>query len=246
MVLPAGCVASSVMRSAFRAGLPAVLAAGLSAAIFPALAMEFATVPLGADCHIGHCPRAMIAEGEITGDAPQRFQRFLQGEMRIPGLHALLFINSPGGNVESALKLGSMLHQAGASAVVGRPAVENGRIANTAAKRQRPMMNVAPGQCASACVYTLMGAKRRVVPQGARLGVHRMSARLVALDPAGGKPENNRIFAGEEEIRALRSYAASVGGSQDLITLAESVPHDRIRVLTETEIRRFRLGQPKL
>lgn len=208
--------------------------------------MNFATVPMGSECHIGNCPRAMIAEGEIGGDTPQQFQRFLQQEMRIPGLHALLFINSPGGNVESALKLGSLLHQAGASAVVGRPAVQDGRVANTAKRGQRAAMNVAPGHCASACVYTLMGAKRRVVPQGARLGVHRMSARMIALDPAGGKAENNRIFAGEDEIRALRSYAASVGGSQDLITLAESVPHDRIHVLSAAEIRRFRLGQPKL
>jgi hypothetical protein len=210
------------------------------------MAMEFATVPIGAECTIASCPRAMIAEGEITGDAPQRFKRFLQGEMRIPGLHALVFLNSPGGNVESALALGAILHQSGASAVVGRPAVREGRIANTARTGQRAQMNVAPGQCASACVYTLMGAKRRVVPQGARLGVHRMSARLQAADPAGGGSQTQRIFAGEEEIRALRNYAATVGGSQELITLAESVPHDRIRLLSETEIRRYRLGAPKL
>jgi len=37
-----------------------------------------------------------------------------------------------------------------------------------------------------------------------------------------------------------------VGGSQDLISLAESTPHDRIRVLSADEIRRYRLGNAGL
>lgn len=208
--------------------------------------MEFATIPMSAECTVANCPRAMIVEGEITGDTPQRFTRFLQNEVRIPGLHALVFLNSPGGNVESALQLGAILHKSGASAVIGRPALSEGRIANSARGGRAPRMNVMPGQCASACVYTLMGARKRVVPQGARLGVHRMSARLQAMDPAGGRSESSRIFAGSEEMRALRAYVSTVGGSQELITLAESVPHDRIHLLSPSEIRRYRLGAPTL
>jgi hypothetical protein len=107
-------------------------------------------------------------------------------------------------------------------------------------------LNVIPGQCASACVYTLMGAKRRVVPEGARLGVHRMSARVHYHAPESGQGMQARIFAGESELRTLRAYASRVGGSQDLISLAESTPHDRIRLLSAEEIRRFRLGNTGL
>ena len=208
-----------------------------------ASAMEFATVPMGRDCHTAHCPRAVIAEGEITGETPAKFTQFLKNEMRVPGLHAVVFINSPGGNVESALKLGALLHDAGAAAVVGRPLMAGQ--ASSRGRSKNPM-SVSPGQCASACVYTLMGAKRRVVPDGARLGVHRMSARIWGYDPAGGRSESGRVFAGSPEIQALRTYVARVGGSQDLISLAESVPHDRIRVLSSAEVRRYRLGTPKL
>ena len=209
----------------------------------PSRAMEFATVPISGACERAHCPRAMIAAGEITAESPARFRSFVQEEMRVPGLHALLFIDSPGGNVESALKLGGLLHEAGASVVVGRPLTASARKVRGKA---RAMLDVQPGHCASACVYTLMGAKRRIVPKGARLGVHRMSARLYGFDPAGGRTEVKRIYAGQNEIGLLRSYAASVGGSQDLITLAESTPHDRIRVLTEPEIRRYLRGLPSL
>lgn len=221
---------------------------GLWAALFPSVAMEFASVPLEKDCSSTHCPRAMIAEGEISDDSPAKFARFLRHEMQVPGLHALIFINSPGGNVESALKLGALLHEAGASAVVGRPVVGLRTAEQPSRRRATPTMglSVVPGQCASACVYTLMGAKKRMVPEGARLGVHRMSARIHMHAPEGGHGLQSRVFAGETEIRTLREYARSVGGSQDLISLAESTPHDRIRVLSADEIRRYRLGVPSL
>lgn len=210
----------------------------------PARAMEFAAVPLSKECNATNCPRAMVAEGEISDETPARFSRFLRQEMQVPGLHALVFLNSPGGNVESALTLGKLLHDAGASAVIGRPVVGVGAAQSSRKRRNAQTMglSVVPGQCASACVYTLMGAKRRVVPDGARLGVHRMSARISLHAPEGGSGTQSRVFAGEAEIRTLRAYASRVGGSQDLISLAESTPHDRIRVLSSDEIRRYRLG----
>lgn len=215
---------------------------------FPASAMEFASVPLGPECSQQNCPRALVAEGEISDESPAQFTRFLRHEMRVPGLHALMFINSPGGNVESALRLGALLHEAGASVVVGRPVVgvQSGSQGRTRRMAHAPGLSVVPGQCASACIYTLMGAKKRIVPDGARLGVHRMSARVHAHAPEGGGTLQSRIFAGEQEIRLLRDYASRVGGSQDLISLAESTPHDRIRVLSADEIRRYRLGNAGL
>lgn len=208
-------------------------------------AMEFATVPVGNACDQANCPRALIAEGEITAESPRRFADFLRRELQRPGLYAVVFLNSPGGNVESSLRLGSMIHDAGAAVVVGRPVMTG-----EGAARNKPVkvgsIGVMPGQCASACVYTLMGAKKRVVPTGARLGVHRMSARLFAHDPAGGGARTGRIYAGGAEIAALRAYASKVGGSQDLISLAESVPHDQIRILTSSEVKKFRLGGPSL
>lgn len=208
--------------------------------VAPAAAMTFSTIPISEECTGSGCPRAVIAHGEISAEAPAQFSSFLREEMQMPGLHAVVFLNSPGGNVESALKLGNLFHSAGAAVVVGQPTL--GR----SARRGVGGLGVVPGHCASACVYALMGARKRVVPKGARLGVHRMSARLMALEPAGGGKRTERVFAGSQEIEALRAYVSRVGGSQDLITLAESIPHDQIHVLSTTEVRRYRLGSPKL
>jgi hypothetical protein len=210
----------------------------------PVSAMEFSTVSLDGDCTATMCKRAVVAEGEITRSAPAEFSRFLQHQFRTPGLHAIVFLNSPGGSVESALQLGTLFNSAGAAVVVGRPTAVPG--GNSRKRARAGTLGVVPGHCSSACVYSLMGAKKRVVPKGARVGVHRMSARLWGQEPAGGGSRTDRIYAGSPEIEALRSYVARVGGSQELISLAESIPHDRIRMLSGDEVRKFRLGSPSL
>lgn len=214
----------------------------------PLRAMEFSTIHIEGPCSQTDCRRAVIAEGEITADAPAQFSRFLRRELQTPGLHAVVFLNSPGGNVESALKLGALLHNAGAAVVIGRPLLLPPSSTAKARNRISGMgkLGVVPGHCASACVYSLMGAKKRVVPNGARLGVHRMSARMWAQDPAGGGSRSDRVFAGSPELDALRNYVSRVGGSQDLISLAESVPPDQIRMLSGEEVRKYRLGSPSL
>jgi hypothetical protein len=234
---------SSVRSGAARTVSGVFAAAMLAGSGFfaPASAMTFSTIPISTECTGSGCPRAVIAHGEISAEAPAEFSAFLQEEMQMPGLHAVVFLNSPGGNVESALKLGNLFHSAGAAVVVGQPMLGGGRT-----RRGAGGLGVVPGHCASACVYALMGARKRVVPSGARVGVHRMSARMMALEPAGGGKRTDRVFAGLQEIDALRSYVARVGGSQDLITLAESIPHDQIHVLSAAEVRRYRLGSPKL
>jgi hypothetical protein len=225
------------LRPILAGAIFAVLVSGFSGA----RAMEFSTVALEPGCQSAACPRGVIAKGEVESDSPQKLASFLRSEMRLPGLHAVIFLHSPGGHVEGALRLGSFLRQSGAAVVVGQPV----RVASAGRDPAAGKLAVLPGRCASACVYTLMGGKRRVVTEGSRLGIHRMSARLFARDPAGGEGEM-RIYAGDKELSALRAYVASVGGSMDLVDLAETIPHDKIRILSPGEIRKFRLGDFKL
>ena len=236
---------STVARLVRKAGFGGLILASALGGSGALRAMEFSTVPLEGACTATDCRRAVVAEGEITSEAPAQFSRFLRQQLQMPGLHAVVFLNSPGGNVESALQLGAMLHDAGAAVVVGRPVAMSGR-KNRKKRAAVGSLGVVPGHCASACVYSLMGAKKRVVPDGARVGVHRMSARMWARDPATGGARGDRIFAGSSEISALRTYVSRVGGSQDLISLAESVPHDEIRMLSGAEVRKYRLGAPSL
>lgn len=223
------------MRGMARVLVPAL---GLLAAPGYGAAMEFSTVPISNHCVAQDCPRVLVANGELTAHADRRLRDFLAEQGRVPGLHAMMFLSSPGGNVETALKIGKILRDGGVAVVIGKP----GLAGQGEGRGRKATLAVTPGNCASACVYTLMGARKRIVPEGARIGVHRMSARVHLPNGDSLSGGGNRVFAGEAELHALREYTAFMGGSQALISLAESTPHDTLRFLTPAELRKFRLA----
>ncbi|MDP2355438.1 MAG: hypothetical protein Q8M31_05175 [Beijerinckiaceae bacterium] len=207
-----------------RAGLAsiAVLAGCLAAHAAP---MTFRTMPVGANCG-SRCPLMIVAEGDITLSTPDRFVEFVQRQSRDPRMRGVVLINSPGGRVGASMQLGKFFRQAGVAVIVGRAGSRG----------------IAPGNCFSACVYALIGAKKRVIPRVSKIGVHRM----VAFDYGRrGDDDMNRyeaVFATPELVQRLSDYVGSMGVSREVISMAERISHDKLRILTPQEIRRWKLG----
>ncbi|MBM3609388.1 MAG: hypothetical protein FJX29_13230, partial [Alphaproteobacteria bacterium] len=140
---------------------------GWAASAWAAPAMTFALAPVGNPQQCGaRCPKIIIAEGEINVDTPERFLDFLRRNIRDRSVRAVVLINSPGGVVTSSMRLGTLFRRSGAAVVVAR-------VGGVTAGGQ-PVF--AAANCASACVYALIGAKKRVVPPQSRLVLHRMFA----------------------------------------------------------------------
>ncbi len=170
------------------------------------------------------CPAAIMATGAIEVDEHARFARFISaaGDAR---LAKVLVLHSPGGNVAGAIRLGFLARRLGMRMIVGRVGPQG----------------VAPGACASACVYLFMaGAERRMVP-GSRLAVH--AAKSIGIsqrDIMGSGTIDAQVQPGAFES-AMRDYAQTMGVSPALIDLASSVPHETAHILTASEISQFRL-----
>jgi hypothetical protein len=190
--------------------------------------MTFRMAPVGEGCG-SRCPLMIVAEGEITPRTPDDFAAFVRQASRNPKARSVILLHSQGGRVGASMQLGKLFRDAGAAVIVGR-AGGNG---------------IVPGHCYSACVYALMGAKKRVIPPVSRVGVHRM----VAFDAASRVPDDmngyQAIFATPDLVKRLSDYAGSMGVSREVITTAERVSHDRLRILTPQEIRRWKLGSEK-
>lgn len=190
--------------------------------------MTFRTMPVGDGCG-SRCSLMIVAEGEITTRTPDDFVVFVRQAAQDPKARGVILLHSQGGRVGASMQLGKLFRSAGAAVIVGRA----GR------------GGIAPGQCYSACVYALMGAKKRVIPPVSRVGVHRM----VAFEAGGRSPDDmdgyQAIFATPDLVKRLSDYAGSMGVSRDLISTAERVSHDRLRILTPQEIRRWKLGSEK-
>ena len=181
-----------------------------------------------------HCPDVIAARGQIGIDTADRFVAFLRGASKVKSLRDVVLIDSPGGKVVGAMRLGAAFRKLGAAVVVARVAGEG------------PDAVAGPGLCMSACAYAFMGGVKRVVPSHSLVGIHRMSR--LEYEPGGQGDAHlvsQRVFATPDMVAALTVYARSMGVSAGLVKLAETVPPANIHIVTPAEERRWRLATSK-
>lgn len=190
--------------------------------------MTFRALPVGDRCG-ARCPQMIVAEGEITTRTPNDFVAFVRRQAQNPNARGVILLHSPGGRVGASMQLGKLFRGVGAAVIVGR--------AGSA--------GVTGGHCYSACVYALMGAKKRVIPKASRVGIHRM----FAYEAQGAGPEDDssyqRVYATPDLVARLSEYAGLMGVSRELVHTAERVTPDRLRIVTPKEMRRWKLGSDK-
>lgn len=213
-------------------------AVGLSATIGAARAddMSFHLAAVGNPMRCGRrCPAVITAEGEITDRTPYEFLNFVRNNIARSNLHAVVFLDSPGGKVVAAMQLGRIWRRLGAAAIVGRadPSVP-GSVTQFLAAR-----------CLSACVYALIGAKKRVIPPASIVGIHRMFFYAGGGGPVGEGTALHRHYDHGGMRSLLAHYTGRMGVSPGLILEAERISSDRIHILTRAEIVRYHLGSAK-
>ena len=195
--------------------------------------MSFRAVRLGSAEVCGDtCPAAVEALGQITPNTPGRFLAFLQGHGGSGP--PIVFLESPGGSVLASMAFGTLLRQLGATAIVARVATDGGG----------PIL--VSGQCFSACVYALIGARRRVVPHRSQIGIHRMFLVEEGVDASGTTLVRRRRFDNGDMRAVLMRYSGRMGVSPGLIEAAERVPSDDLKILSRAELRRWHLAASAL
>ena len=198
--------------------------------------MSFHAVRIGDPRSCGDgCPAVIAATGQITENTPNQFANFVQQSYGGGNLHAVVFIDSPGGRVLASMELGEEFRRLGAAAVVARvfPNGAGGSVMTNA-------------QCFSACVYAFMGASKRVVPPRSQIGIHRMFMVEEGLDASGTALVRRRRFDNGDVRSELMRYSSSMGVNPAIITEAEHISSDSLHILSRSEIRRYHLGVPKL
>lgn len=194
------------------------------------MSFRLATLATG---HCGaQCPQVVAAEGEIVEETPGAFLNFIRSQVGGGRLHSILLLDSPGGKVVASMELGHALRKLGMAVIVARVGPESGDLVS--------------GRCYSACVYALMGGRKRVIPPQSSVGVHRMFNYTSGVNPAGGEPVRERNYDDGGMRKILSRYSAMMGISSDLIAFAERTSPDRLHLLSAADIARWRLGSPKL
>ena len=217
--------------------------------------MQFTAIPLGDTSVCGNrCPTVIQAEGQITRESAAEFVAFAKATSDKGKLLNMVLIHSPGGSVAGSLLLGSVLRTLGTTVVVAR--VNRGSTGFFGGFQQQkdsktgqviPQGAVTNAICNSACVYAVMGGKKRIIPADSRMGVHRMqSTENYGYDPVQGVVVTAKSTGTSDQVATLKRYSRVMGIDPRLIDLAESIPHEEIRVLSAAQIQSFKLGVQRL
>lgn len=167
---------------------------------------------------------ARLRHVEITGQLDYGDEAKLAEVLRRPEsmrilsggeLAPLVLLNSTGGNVTAAVKMGDMLRAKNAHVAV-----------------------MSPHECSSACVFLLASGVTRLVFGDAKIGIHRpyFTAREFAVGTARDARES---YADLESI--VRTYLARMGMPGSLYERMRSIPSANLVYLSQAEIEVYTL-----
>jgi len=155
--------------------------------------------------------------GTIT---PGTFEK-VQAEVAARGEYVKkVRLDSPGGSVEDAVKIGALIVVEGYDTEVA-----------------------AGGLCASSCPLVLAGGKERIASRGAAIGLHQIYA--VGAD-LGGLPSARAAIGvamadAQRTTAAITRYLQSTNVDPSIWLIAMETPPDRLHYLSERELQLYRL-----
>lgn len=184
-----------------------------------AQAMTFQKISGPAECAQREC---VLAAGPVDRQSIASFQEMVRGHHIAPG--ALLVLNSQGGVLLYAIRLGEEVRKAGFSTTVA--AYEPGA----------PVLQ--PAECSSACAFVFLGGVERAVLEGSRVGVHQIYANLQARDG---------LSVGD--VQLLTSLCAmhidNMGARVGILVEALRTPPEEVHWFSAEEMARWAVTTPR-
>ncbi len=175
------------------------------------------------------CSEWIAVEGFFDTKGGERFGVFLKS---LPTPRPPAMFHSPGGSIRASLIIGDLLRDNDMAAAVGKTVV----VSKRAGHGPRHAIVHRGAVCNSACVYAFIGATRRDVAPGARLGIH-------AVRPINGskpKPEKTELLYVQ-----LRQYAMVKGISVTLVDRAAKTSPNSIHWVSQDELHRYGIVSKK-
>lgn len=199
--------------------------------------MEFRDAATGGNCQ--SCSW-IAAQGVITGETPSAFEAFLDQGDYPEGIS--IHLNSFGGDLGAALRLGRMIRKRGYNTVVAETAGYISEHADHMVFDQ--FLDTDNPVCASACVFAFVGGINRAASKrtdGEETGYQKIGR--LAVHQFYSFSRNSDVFDSSERIMdqvrtaALLEYLVEMGISADLLARALAVPPDQeMYQLTEEDL----------
>ncbi len=190
------------------------------------------------------CSEWIVAEGRIDVGAAKRMRTFLN---RQPASKRPIYFNVSGGLLDEAMGIGRLMRERGMTARVAQTRAKECEIDHKkcedlvrAGKELEGATPDKPGNCSSACIFAIVGARVREISPEAHLGVHSGKLILLGKYPKGSKAESDAIAAANaEDVRTIKRYLIEMGVPPAFEDMIEKIPFERPRPLTRDEVIQF-------
>jgi hypothetical protein len=175
------------------------------------------------------------ASGAITADTPHDFELFAQ-KRDLTG--ATVVLDSDGGSVHGAIKLGREIRRLKLDTTVGR------MVDIDDSGHGLPRAKLSPrADCESMCAFIVIAGVHRFVPPEARVMVHQIWLGDRREDPTAASYSAEDLVLVQRDIGKLAQYTADMGASIELLDLALRIPPwEPMHALTHTEIASTRVA----
>ena len=176
-----------------------------------------------------NCKTYVSASGAITADTPAEFLAFAKN-LNLKGARVVL--ESEGGSVHGAIKLGRAIRKLGLDTTIGHVTDLKGD------GKEAPRGLYDPhADCESMCSFVLLAGIHRTVPPQARLMVHQIWLGDRREDPTAATYSAEDLVLVQRDLGKLAVYTAEVGGSMEMYDLALRIPPwEPMHVMTRAEI----------
>lgn len=176
----------------------------------------------------------VVADGEITGRTPQKFQDFLDTDP-FDGFVFYIDLNSPGGNLAGGMKLGRMIREA---ELTSRVVSYTPR----APKEEYWYPKEQPGICISACALAYLGGEDRALDERSVLGFHQFSS----VGNAAGVVDD--VYETETTTQAIaglvQAYIVDMGAAPQLFSLLSVTPPERLFIPDDEQLSTLNIIPP--
>jgi hypothetical protein len=175
------------------------------------------------------CKTYVVASGAITADTGSEFLAFAKN-LQLKG--ALVVLESDGGSVHGAIKLGREIRKLGLDTTIGH-------VTDLKPAGKEPPRGIydAHADCESMCSFVLLAGLHRSVPPQARLMVHQIWLGDRREDPTAAAYSAEDLVLVQHDLGKLAVYTAEMGGSMEMYDLALRIPPwEPMHVMTRAEI----------
>ena len=208
-------------------GMPALAADTLSMNFI--LRYEAPAENCGAKCRL-----LVVATGTISDETPSQFALFAKA---YDLTRATVVLNSEGGSVHGAIRLGRAIRQLGLDTTVGR-VIDLKKEQQDIARAKL----LSDADCKSMCAFVLIAGRHRSVPPQARVMVHGIWLGDRREDAQSASYSADDLALVQRDIGALVLYTSEMGGSMELLELALQIaPWEPMHRLTGQEVRYMRI-----